>query len=428
MGADVRDTIADRALLRRAIEISRPDNGSWLQLEHAGDLVWAGFHGTGLYQVLVDLSGPRYRCTCPTPTQPCKHALALHLIARDQPGSLIEAPPPAWVGGLLGRDDAPSPTVRSAQAPSTARVERRFDEIDRGVAELDRWLTDQVRTGIAGLPGRTTDIEAMARRLVDAKAKGLARAVKGLVDVPATAGWQERTLARMGRLHLLLEAWRRRDDLDPALVCDVATLLGVSQRKDDAFAQPSVEDVWDVLGSQETYNDEQRVVTMRTWLRGRATDRYALILQSAYAHDASAAQSAGFDKTLQTGNAYAADLCFYPSAWPLRAEVRSRGQRLMGVAPASLRSLRAAHARFVDALAHQPWLWGVPVYVGGVRVERGDAGFTATDDEGGEAFLEIDESQAFTILACFGGGPCALMGEWDGERLHVVQAHSEGQA
>lgn len=422
---ELRASITDRPLLIRATQISRPDNGSWHQLERAAGQVWARFHGTQEYHVVVDLSGPRYRCTCPTATQPCKHGLALHLIAVGQPSSLVDAPAPAWVGKALAGADGPSPKTRSARGPSTARTERRYEEIDAGVRELDLWLTDQVRTGIATLPTRVMEVEALSRRLWDAKAKGLARAVTALVESPPSPGWQGRTLERMGRLHLLLEAWRRRDALDDDLVADLATLLGVSQRRSDALDQPAVNDVWDVLGSKTDYSDEQHLVTMRTWLRGRHTDRYAMILEQAYAHDRPPELSTSFDKTLQVGKAYEAELCFHRSAWPVRAEVRARGQRFEGVAPAALRTLTAAHARFVDALARQPWLWGIPIYVGGLCVESGDEGFTATDSEGCEVALDIDEELAWAILANFGGGPCALFGEWDGQRLHVIWPQRE---
>lgn len=422
---ELRASVTDRRLLDRATQISRADNGSWHQLERAGDLTWARFHGTGEYRVALDLSGPRYRCTCPTATQPCKHALALHLIAVGQPSSLAPAAAPPWVATALEAGDGLAPKNRTPKGPSNARKTRRFEEMDAGARELDRWLTDQVRTGIAALPAHAVDLEALAKRLWDAKARGLARAVTGLIESPPAPGWQERVVERLGRLHLLLEAWRRRDALDEGLVADLATLLGVPQRKDDALDQTPVEDLWDVLGSKVDYSDEQHLVSMRTWLRGRRTDRYALIVQQEYAHDAPSGLPTSFDRTLQEGHAYEADLCFYPSAWPLRAEVRSRGGRRAGIAPPVLRTLAAAHSAFVDALAQQPWLWGIPVFVGGLRVERRDEGFLASDEEGSEVAVELADTYGWNLLAVLGGGPCALLCEWDGRVLHLVRPHSE---
>lgn len=424
----LRDSVADRRLLDRATQISRPDNGSWQVLSQEGDVVCGEFAGTAAYQVAVDLRGPRYRCTCPTPTQPCKHALALHLIALGRPDSVREASSPAWVAGLLAAPDGPAPAGRSVAGPSSARIERRYEEIDEGVRALDRWLVDLARTGVASLAARSDDMQAMSRRLWDAKAKGLARAVLGLIELPPSAGWQERTVERLGRLHLLLAAWLRRDTLEAPLVADLAAFVGVSQRKEDALAQPALEDLWDVLGSVVDWSDESRLLSMRTWLRGRRSDRYALILQQAYAHDAPSELPHGFDKTLQVAHAYEADLCFYPSACPLRAEVRSRGRRFDAISPPVLRTLAAAHAAFVDALARLPWLGAVPVLVGDLRVERRDAGFVACDGEGSIVDLEIEERVGWAVLAQFGGSPCALFGEWDGRRLRVIRPHREPAA
>ena len=55
--------------------------------EHA---VWGLCKGSGSrpYQAQVDLSGPAYKCSCPSRKFPCKHALALLLLwaSRRRPG------------------------------------------------------------------------------------------------------------------------------------------------------------------------------------------------------------------------------------------------------------------------------------------------------------------------------------------------------
>ncbi len=47
----------------------------------AGDVLWGLCAGSGKnpYQVVVDLSGPAYKCSCPSRKFPCKHALGLLL-------------------------------------------------------------------------------------------------------------------------------------------------------------------------------------------------------------------------------------------------------------------------------------------------------------------------------------------------------------
>src|SRR6266481_710642 len=49
------------------------------------DAVWGECRGSASapYRAVVDLSGPAYRCSCPSRKFPCKHALALMLLWSD---------------------------------------------------------------------------------------------------------------------------------------------------------------------------------------------------------------------------------------------------------------------------------------------------------------------------------------------------------
>jgi hypothetical protein len=60
--------------------------------------VWGACKGSGAkpYRGCVDLSGPAYRCTCPSRKFPCKHALAL-LLLWSEGGVPVAAGLPAWV-------------------------------------------------------------------------------------------------------------------------------------------------------------------------------------------------------------------------------------------------------------------------------------------------------------------------------------------
>src|SRR4051812_11244850 len=60
--------------------------GPWSETGHDDRSVWGLCRGSGKtpYSTAVDLSGPAFRCSCPSRKFPCKHALALLLLwARD---------------------------------------------------------------------------------------------------------------------------------------------------------------------------------------------------------------------------------------------------------------------------------------------------------------------------------------------------------
>ena len=180
-------------------------------------LVWGLCRGSGAkpYQTVVDLAGPAYRCSCPSRKFPCKHALGLLLLwAAD---GVLDAEEPAdfaavWAASREGRPAAaPGRGSRLAapkdpeQAARTAA--RRQDRVTSGLAELDVWLRDQVRTGIAGASADAyRRFDGMAARMVDAQAPGVAGLLRSIPGELALEGWPERVLEQLAALHLLIQA------------------------------------------------------------------------------------------------------------------------------------------------------------------------------------------------------------------------------
>src|SRR5690606_25108396 len=56
--------------------------GKWSGTGWCGTTLWGLCKGSGRtpYQTIVDLSGPAFRCSCPSRKFPCKHALSLLLL------------------------------------------------------------------------------------------------------------------------------------------------------------------------------------------------------------------------------------------------------------------------------------------------------------------------------------------------------------
>ena len=62
--------------------LSAPGPWSLAGAGEAPTALWGLCAGSGkdLYQTVVDLTGPAYRCSCPSRKLPCKHALGLLLL------------------------------------------------------------------------------------------------------------------------------------------------------------------------------------------------------------------------------------------------------------------------------------------------------------------------------------------------------------
>ena len=406
------------------------------------DAVWGECRGSASapYRTVVDLSGPAYRCSCPSRKIPCKHVLALLLLWSE--GSVPDdaAGPPDWAGSwLMSRATrAAARGVRGESAQSAARrAEQREARVASGLAELDRWLCDQVRQGLAASQqAGYAHWDDIAARMVDAQAPGVAERLRALASVPHSgAGWDGRLLEEYALLHLLAVAYRRQAELPPPLRDTVRSRIGFSLRQADVLAdgQP-IRDHWQVLARRDLEQD--RIRTRRTWLRGRKTGRDALLLSFAPAGQA-------LDDSLAVGADIDADLVFYPGAVPLRAAVLARHDDSDGGAPLDAVPLDSAPLDAVSldggppdggtiagllggyaaALAADPWLdnWLAVVEIIPVRAPAP----AVRGADGGSLPLHPGAGDCWPLFALSGGRPVTLAGEWTPRGLWPLTAWDE---
>ena len=99
---------SDDASRRAAATLARP--APWDGAGAAGDLVWGQCAGSGKnpYQVIVDLTGPAFKCSCPSRKFPCKHALAVLLL---------------WSAGTVPDEREPADYARAWQAARQAKAQ-----------------------------------------------------------------------------------------------------------------------------------------------------------------------------------------------------------------------------------------------------------------------------------------------------------------
>src|SRR5579872_953697 len=393
----------------------------WRNLGQNADAVWGECQGSALYQVRVELATYATKCTCPSHKFPCKHSLGLLLLAattRDVP----DGEPPEWVASWLAKraaaqqpKTAPETPKQSPEAAAKAqakRVEKREALVARGLESLDVWLSDLVRTGLAGVEAQpATFWEREAAQMVDAQAPGIAARLRRMAEIPgASPAWPEKLLGELGRLALLTAAYHRSDALDEELREDVRQLVGWSLKEEEVAARGEVvTDDWLILGQHTTEEDRGRV--RRTWLLGRETERPALIIQFSY-------MGQPFKELLPPGACQRGELAFWPGAAALRARFVSRASEPGVVREIPGRTTIAAFLTDIaNALARQPWQDHLlcalrtvtPVY------ESVSDRWYVRDAEG--AVLPLAGDEHWKLLAVSGGAPVDFAGEWDGERL-----------
>ncbi len=186
--------------------------GKWLKLGAGEHTAWGLCQGSGKdpYQTQIDLTEPAFRCSCPSRKFPCKHALGLFLLLAAQPAAFKEKQPPAWVGEWIASRAKRAQQRVEKQAKAEAgekivdvdaqakRAANREAKVTTGLQELDLWLRDLARGGLAAAQSQPPQFwERTAARLVDAQAPGVARLVREMAGVPASGeGW--RRLRRRG--------------------------------------------------------------------------------------------------------------------------------------------------------------------------------------------------------------------------------------
>jgi hypothetical protein len=409
----------------------------WVLLGRDARALWGECQGSGSkpYQVIVDASEPAFRCTCPSRKFPCKHGLGLLFLYSAQPALVTEADAePDWVAEWLAmRGARAEKTAKKAAAPPEAerapdpaaqakRAAQREERVRAGLDDLEQWLHDGVRQGLATAGQRNRgDWERVAARLVDAQAAGAARLVRELATVPDSGdGWPGRLLERMARLQLLVQAARRMDALPEPVAADVRTALGWTARQEEVLALPGERDRWTVLGVRT--ETEERLRVQRTWLRGERTGRTALLL-------AFAAGGQPLEPGPTPGSRFDAELVFYPGAHPLRALLRERTGAPEPVAELpGPDSLDAALGEWSAALCRNPWTERLGLALRGVTPVRHGDRWVLRDSAGATLPLAAAADDAAWILLAAGGGrPVQVAAEWDGVALLPLGAVVDGR-
>ncbi|MEI6042872.1 MAG: SWIM zinc finger family protein [Chloroflexota bacterium] len=415
----------------------------WVVLGVDEQAVWGECQGSAKepYRTQVDANETAFRCSCPSRKLPCKHGLGLLFLLESQPAAFTAKEQPTWVTEWLAsrakraqqkanrEERGPENRTVVDLAAQAKRLAGREAKVTAGLADLELWLHDLIRNGLATAQGKPTSYwETTAARMVDAQAPGVARLLREMAGIGNSgAGWEARLLERLGRLHLLLEGFKFRADLSPATQADIRSLIGWTQDQEQLLAWEGVRDNWLVVGQRVVEEDRMRV--QRTWLWGQQSQRAALVLSFAPSHQP-------LDTSLIVGTGLEAELVFYPSGYPLRALVKQRYSP-----PVNFETLRAgrftgglgypaiavAYENYAKALASYPWLEEFPMALTAAIPVQLEQNWVIRDLAGQWLPLSPRFTHIWHLVALSGGKPLPLFGEWDGNYFLPLSVWSEGR-
>ncbi|WP_433667899.1 DUF5691 domain-containing protein [Nocardia sp. CA-136227] len=438
------DHIGSLAPDAASLTAARKLRGKWSGTGIHDTALWGLCKGSGSrpYQTIVDLAGPAYKCTCPSRKFPCKHALSLLLSwsagevpAADAVGDFAAD----WLGGRAARAAKKAAPETKPAASAGATADQRRARVTAGLADLDTWLTDQVRTGLAQSDRSMRAFETVAARMVDAQAPGVAATLRQLPLATSHSDWPRLLLREYARLHLLAAAHTRLDELSPGLRASVRTHIGYQTPADSVRVEPAVRDRWQVLGVRTTTEDG--LYTRRVWLRGRASGRWALILDHHYGSPAFP------NDTPAPGFQVDANLHFYPAAAPLRAVWGDRhedipepfttiplpdatgenhGDQVAAATRSRPGSIAAALVEQARALGADPFLRSWPVLLVDVVPVRGEKTWEIVESGGDALPVATAEGEPWRLLGLSGGHAVTLLAEWTADGLVPVAALADG--
>ncbi|MBN9395007.1 MAG: SWIM zinc finger family protein [Candidatus Melainabacteria bacterium] len=410
-------------------------------IQHS-DLIIGQCQGSGArpYIIACDLSQPAIKCTCPSRKFPCKHGIALLLVYTDNPAAFADkreadAPVKEWFAKRRDKLDRIDKVDKAQTAPKTpeevernrlekeSRQAERLRKINLGVEDLDRFLQDVMREGLATMRRDTNAFNERAGRLIDAQAPGLARYVTELgAALNSGDDFETRFFKVLGPLVLLINAFKNRQYLPDGLIEDLYDQIGINRNQQEILNQAPEQDIvddWYVVSQNTTQED--RLKMQRNILWGRKSGKYALILY--FAHGASA-----FAESIMPGAWYRASLAFYPSQYPYRAIIRHKEwipdvQDDDGGVILPAVELEQAYQLWSQALASLPWLNCMPIALKGLRATRSRKHLM--DNKGRALAVSLSKMQHLDVLSVSNGRTFDAFGEFDGRKFDVLCIFSD---
>ena len=410
----------DAIVFERAKELSSTRH--WKVLAGNADFIFGECKSSGaiLYQSFLDVNDGSFLCSCQEEKRPCRHVLALMLIYFNS-AHLIRIVDflPEWLPALREKEQkakAMKADVALQKEKAKAKTrDARFEIMQAGVKELETWLSDIIRQGLAAIDGQRSSFwEDFATRMVDAKLGAVAKKIRLLQYSMHKEHWQDHILRVLAELYLFAKAFKQIDQLPEGMQQELLSYAGVTIKKEELLNQIGIQDRWLVLGKQE--GTEENLRYRRTWLLGEKTGQFALILDFVWGRNT-------FVMDWKESDILEAELVYYPGAYPIRAVLkRFQKSKIAFEALKGFPSMEHFAKKYAEVMALNPWINTFPVLLEKVYPYLDQKEFFLFDEDEKVITLNIKGNQAWKLLAISGGQAISVFGEWDGQALYPISA------
>lgn len=399
----------------------------WAELEGNEHILWGTCKTYRRnFKTWVSLSKLKYKCSCKA-KMPCRHALGLLLVYIEQSDVFrvtydLPEKIAAWQNGTeIVKKEAPTdPKKEELSRISRLKAwEKRMESMSAGLDELDTWLHDILRQGLADLQTASPDFwEGISSRMVDTKLGSIARRIRLMPEIiEEQEDWHHLILKQLGEIYLIVKGFRNMENLPDPLQKEMLNLAGVNQKKEGILQQKGILDNWIILGQvrQKIENLESR----RTWILGENTKKWAVFLDFTWGQQP-------FEHNWKTGQIIRSELVYYPSSFPMRALTKATEYlpRDVDQLPA-YPNLKACMIAYSKALAANPWLREFPLCIKNVTPLFYKNRIYIQDDQQHIIPIKASETIQWKIMALSGGQHIRIFGEWANEQLKPLSIFVE---
>lgn len=400
----------------------------WRNLGGTEKVVWGECKSGGAtyYKTLLKPEGPVFNCNCPSRKYPCKHSLALLMIfVQNSDAFKISEDLPDWVFESLenlpqqGKElNTSGRTEAQEQQLAEQRIknrEKRLFQMEAGFNELEIWLSDIIRQGLAVLEGQSdVFFKEISERMVNAKLGSLARRIRNLETLIGQTDWHEKLLTEIGEIYLLIKGFKNLHKLPPQLQQELLNVAGINFKKEDLLSLSGIKDTWFIIGQTEG-NDDANLFYRRTWIVGEKTQRMGLILDFAWG-------SNPYEHNWKTGTQFLGEIIYYPSAYPLRVLIKNFESTTAPIHITGFENFDALLQKYAAAIGQNPWLNLFPAFLENVIPTYHNKQFLIIDSHQKQLEVLAKDDLGWKMLALSGGKPINIFGQWEGNFFEPFSA------
>ncbi|MEM9848062.1 MAG: hypothetical protein AAF847_09260 [Bacteroidota bacterium] len=401
----------------------------WYELSGNGEVIWGTYRSKrSKCQSVVDLRYDKiaFHCNCRSRKNPCKHGMGLILLMLEANDSftVVQEVPEEVQTWLKRRDQRLLPKAYTEeQLAELAKKrqqtrEKRLQQMAQGLDELEIWLHDSVRAGLASLykqPGSywTT----WSTKMIDAKMKGIAARFDRMPILLKEENWNELLLETMGDIYLIIRGFRNLEGLAAGLQDELFSIIGVNVKKEEVLQEKGIADEWCVLAIEE--GEENRLLFQRVWLYGKNSQRFGLHLDFAWGTEP-------FKIEWQVGSVLAGEWVYYPASYPQRGLFRFFQKSNTDFAVTGIGSFQVLQQHFTAAISKNPWLFQLAFFLETVVPFISAEHLYLVDLHQQQIPCEMAEaSKKWQLLALSGGHPIDVFGIWRNHTFLPLAAQKE---